>query len=217
MRPSSRTRSHATGRVRSRRGEGERLRDEILTATQRLLMETGSQESVSIRAVAQAVGVTPPAIYRHFADKDMLLLAACKTKFDELSEALLAEDPALVPLPDRMAHLGRAYIQFAIEHPESYRIMFMSRYELSAQEYAEEMMSDSCLRILLDTVTDLIDNGLVRPDLAAKGPLHVGALFWATVHGLASLFIAKPGLPWPDRQALVDDLIDLSVGAIQIP
>ena len=58
-------------------------------------------------------------------------------------------------------------------------------------------MGDPCFRMLLDTVSELIDAGLVRPELAEKGPLHVGGLFWASIHGLASLFIAKPGLPWP--------------------
>jgi len=47
-------------RHRARRGEGARLREEILAAGTRLLLETGDEEAVSIRAIAQAVGVTPP-------------------------------------------------------------------------------------------------------------------------------------------------------------
>jgi AcrR family transcriptional regulator len=55
-------------RRRARRGEGEKLREEILEAAERLLLQTGSEEMVQVRAVAEAVGVTPPSIYLHFAD-----------------------------------------------------------------------------------------------------------------------------------------------------
>ncbi len=195
-------------RARSRRGEGERLREEILVATEGLLMATGSEDAVSIRAVADAVGVTPPSIYRHFADKDMLLLEVCRhsfTRFDAaLAEALGEEaDPR-----QAMLTLGRAYIGYAVDNPEHYRLLFMARYELSAQEYAEEMVTEGhAFHLLLRVTQQLIDTGTLLPQVAERGALHVGILFWATVHGLASLFISKPGLPWPDRDVLVDDLL----------
>src|SRR5690554_5697959 len=77
-----------TPRPRARRGEGDRLRTEILEAAEGLLMETASEDAVSIRAVAQAVGVSPPSIYRHFADKDMLLLEVCRHSFNRFAEAM---------------------------------------------------------------------------------------------------------------------------------
>ncbi|WCO67730.1 TetR/AcrR family transcriptional regulator [Iamia majanohamensis] len=196
-----------SARTRARRGEGDRLRDEILAAASDLLVETASEDAVSIRAVAQRVGVTPPSIYRHFADKDRLLLEVCHRSFDRFAAALdaSATDEDVVA---RMASLGRAYVHYAIDHPEHYRIMFMARYDLSAQEYAEEMVSDeTSFGLLLRTTEELIATGRVRPDLAERGPLHLGILFWSTVHGLASLLVAKPGLPWPDRDLLVTDLV----------
>ncbi|MCA1708231.1 MAG: TetR/AcrR family transcriptional regulator, partial [Actinobacteria bacterium] len=62
------------GRSRARRGEGDKLREDIIEAAERLLVETGDQASVSIRAIARSAGVTPPSIYLHFADKEGLLL-----------------------------------------------------------------------------------------------------------------------------------------------
>jgi AcrR family transcriptional regulator len=55
-------------RTRSARGSGTDLRAEIIAATRRLMSETGHADAVTIRAVARAVGVTAPSIYRHFAD-----------------------------------------------------------------------------------------------------------------------------------------------------
>src|SRR3989442_1618984 len=59
-------------RTRYRRGEGARLREDILEAASRLFFEQGGAEGVTIRAVAAATRVSPPAVYLHFADKDEL-------------------------------------------------------------------------------------------------------------------------------------------------
>jgi AcrR family transcriptional regulator len=201
-------RSAPTVRPRSRRGEGERLREEILLAAEALLVETASEDAVSIRAVAQAVGVTPPSIYRHFADKDMLLLEVCRHSFTHFSTALEEALGDTGSAEELMVQLGHAYVRYAREFPEHYRIMFMARFELSAQAYAEEMVADgSSFALLLRIAQELIDSGRVRPEIAERGPLHVGILFWSAVHGLASLMVAKPGLPWPDPAALEDDLL----------
>src|SRR5438132_12628348 len=71
-------------RHRAPRGQGELLREEILEATERLLVGSGGDEAaVSIRGVADAVGVTPPSIYLHFADKNELIFAVCEKHFAE--------------------------------------------------------------------------------------------------------------------------------------
>src|SRR5262245_26455064 len=76
------------GRHRARRGEGDRLRGEILAAAEALLVETANESAVSIRAIADRVGVTPPSIYRHFADKDALLQEVCREVFLRLDDTL---------------------------------------------------------------------------------------------------------------------------------
>lgn len=210
-----RTRAGTPARARARRGEGGQLRHDILEAAEGLLLETGSEDAVSIRAVADAVGVTAPSIYRHFADKDMLLLEVCRHSFQRFDTALagaLADD---ADPPTVMHALGRAYIRYAMDNPEHYRLLFMARYELSAQQYAEEMVTEGhSFNLLLRVAQELIDTGTLRPEVAARGPLHVGLLFWSAVHGLASLLVAKPGLPWPDRDTLVDDLLAMAMAGL---
>ncbi len=207
-----------TVRPRSRRGEGERLREEILAAAEALLVETASEDAVSIRAVAQAVGVSPPSIYRHFADKDMLLLEVCRHSFTHFSAALEDAFAGDGSVEQQMVDLGHAYIRYAREFPEHYRIMFMARFELSAQAYAEEMVSDgSSFALLLQISQRLIDSDRVRPEIAERGALHVGILFWSAVHGLASLLVAKPGLPWPDKAAIEDDLVTGILRGLLLP
>ena len=85
----------STGKTRphrARRGEGDRLRDEILDATEALILESGNADAVSIRQVAQAVDRTPPSIYLHFSTKDELMQAVCQRRFDADDRALPQRD-----------------------------------------------------------------------------------------------------------------------------
>ena len=112
-------------RARARRGEGPRLREEILAAATRLLVETGDEEAVSIRAVAEAVGVTPPSIYLHFADKTELIFAVCEEQFRQLdAEMAAAEAGAADPL-EALRRRGQAYVRFGLRNAEAYRVLFM--------------------------------------------------------------------------------------------
>src|SRR6266571_1260433 len=100
----------AARRRRAPRGQGERLGEEILAAAERLLVETGDEEAVSIRAVADAVGVTPPSIYLHFADKNELMFAVCERQFERLDRemeaaAAMSDDPL-----ESLRLRGKAYV-----------------------------------------------------------------------------------------------------------
>ena len=101
-------------RSQAPRGSGDLLRDEILDAATDLLLETGHARSVSIRSVAQRVGVTPPSIYLHFADKDALLDAVCARYFEKLDlEMQRAAEEHTSPV-DVLRAQGQAYVRFAI-------------------------------------------------------------------------------------------------------
>jgi AcrR family transcriptional regulator len=192
-------------RPRARRGEGAALRDEILDATERLLLETGSAEAVSIRAVADRVGVTPPSIYRHFTDKADLIFEVCARHFAALDELLAnavegVEDPV-----DRLRAMGLAYMRFGLANPEPYRILFMTPADATPEEYKVVVLRDNAA---FDQVRrcaqDCIDAGRFRPGFTDAYRLAIG--FWARVHGLTSLLITKPEFPWPaDREAFVDE------------
>lgn len=196
-------------RARSRRGEGERLREEILAAAERLLVETGWEEAVSIRAVAAAVGVTPPSIYRHFADKNTLLFEVCAQQMARLGEHLRAamaevDDPVLA-----LGVMGEAYVRFGVEHPEHYRIMFMGRSDLTPEQYADELLVEtSPFAMLVAMVQRAVDAGATRHGDAFRVALEL----CSAVHALTSLLDAKTNLPWPDVDELVHDLLDVVVG-----
>ncbi|MDQ4064774.1 MAG: TetR/AcrR family transcriptional regulator, partial [Actinomycetota bacterium] len=130
-------------RTRAKRGEGEKLRNEILEAAERLLIEHGSKDAVSIRAVADACNVTPPAIYMHFADKEQLFLEVCNLRFRELDAELekagaLSDDPL-----ESLRLRGAAYVRFGLDHPEAYRTLMMTLHEGSIEEPTMEAGRDA--------------------------------------------------------------------------
>src|SRR5436305_12742750 len=104
-------------RARAPRGSGDRLRDEILDAATELLLETGHAKAVSIRSVALRVGVTPPSIYLHFADKDALLDAVCARYFERLDEVMQQVAADETSNLDRPRAQGLAYVRFATQNP----------------------------------------------------------------------------------------------------
>lgn len=191
-------------RARARRGDGERLRAEILAATERLLIQTGDQEAVSIRAIADAVGVTPPSIYLHFADKTELLAAVCELRFAELDrcmeEAAASVDDPLEALWAR----GRAYVSFGVDNPEHYRILFMTRPAARAVAgELDRLPGLTAFGHLVEEVARCMEGGA----LTIADPFLVATGLWTGVHGITSLLIARPDFPWPDVDALLDHLL----------
>ena len=201
------SRTTSPRRSRARRGQGERLRDEILDAAERLLIETGNRDAVSIRAVAEAVGVTPPSIYLHFADKTDLLFAVCEKHFEvldkQLEEAAAATDDPLESLRLR----GQAYVQFGLEHPEHYRILFMGKPEETPDSFGDDRLRQSAsFDHLVEGVQRCLDAGLLTGEA-----LFIALGLWAVVHGITSLVIAKPDFPWPPVEQLVDHVVNVQL------
>jgi AcrR family transcriptional regulator len=203
-------------RPRLRKGEGRQLRDEILDAAEQLLLETGSAQAVSIRAVADRVGVTPPSIYRHFEDKTALIFDVCARHFTALEDFIRARCEGIDDPVDRLAALGRAYIDFGVANPEPYRIMFMTRPDIVPSAYHGEALAESAaFGLLLGCVQAAIDAGRLRPDVHDAYRASIG--LWARVHGLTSLYVSKPDMAWPDDPAFFDDYADTCLRGIVSP
>lgn len=193
-----------TRRTRARRGQGERLREEILEAAERLLLETGDADAVSIRAVATAVGVTPPSIYLHFADKTELIFAVCQTQWRLFDDALRAATEDIADPVERLYACGRAYIRFGLEHPAQYRILFMGKpQETPAGVDMAQVLLDSGFARLAGYVGDALEAGRLVGD-----PAVIVFQSWSATHGITSLLLSHPDMPWPDRDALIEQILD---------
>lgn len=202
-----------TPRARAKRGEGDRLRDEIVDAAEAILLDTGSTDKVSTRAVAARVGCTSPSIYLHFPDRAQLLFAVCERQFEKLADRLDAVASRHPDPEGRLRAVGLEYCRFALENPQQYRTMMMDViagvvYERSFDEMRAELGFD----LVVDTVVDGIDQGL----FADVDPLIAAFAFWCAAHGLVSLMIAKPKIEWPDDDSLLELTLGLTIDGIRV-
>jgi AcrR family transcriptional regulator len=192
-------------RRRAPRGSGEQLRDEVLDATTDLLLETGHAKDVSIRSVAQRVGVTPPSIYLHFTDKDALLDAVCARYFEKLDEEM---QRAAMDQPSSIEALraqGLAYVRFATKTPELYRIATMGEGRPGSD--VDIMLNASAFVHMRNTVEMLMAEGIL-----AKGDSTAIALkLWTIAHGVAAMLISRPYLPWGDAEEFADGVLRAGV------
>lgn len=188
-------------RRRAQRGSGEQLRAEIVRAARELLAQTGNANEVSIRSVADAVGVTSPSIYLHFADKDELLNAVVMDVFGELDAAMVAAAAGLTAPLERLRAFGLAYIRFALDHPEHYRLATMD--PCPRPPGVDEVLASSAFAHFTETVHACMQAGI----FAEGDPLPITLDLWAAVHGIAALMIAKPYLPWGEVDEVADRVL----------
>lgn len=185
-------------RARNPRGEGDRLRADLLDAAADLIAEHRSVDRVSLRAIAAAAGVSPMAVYNHFDDKSDLMEAAvdhCWDEFrDRLAEAYLSTDDPY----QRMRVAGGAYVRFALEQPGKYRVMFSDAADLPPRP---EPVGMSAFDQLVEVVSAILD---ARGD--DRDPVFVAVQVHTWVHGIVDLVGCHPDGPWPPVDDLLDDL-----------
>lgn len=191
--------SETTARTRNRRGEGGRLREEIVAAAVALLDETGDESAITLRSVARRAGIAAPSIYRHFPDQPAIMLAVVRQAFAELEAQLRAALDAAGDDPgERLFACGHAYLRFAQDHPERYRSMFggvwmPALHDTSVTKDDVATLGDACIQLITETLSDCVTSGR-----ATTTDLHADAVaLWLGLHGLAHQRAVTVAFPWP--------------------
>ncbi len=162
----------------------------------------------SLERVAKSVGVTPAALYRHFANRDALLRETMWRTF--LAFVLEVDAAALqTDAPDPLRAIGLAYARFGVQNPGWFRLQFsregakLSERQASARpQYADVMQRE--LAALFDD------------DDAQVGRWHVA--MWAFVHGITAMAVERmvPTLTTDaDRLALADEQLATFLGGLR--
>ena len=153
---------------------------------------------MSIRSVAQRVGVTSPSIYLHFQDKDALLDAVCARYFEALDavmQQMVRDQPTTM---DRLRAQGLAYIRFARQNPELYRIATMGEGRPGSD--IEKTLNTSAFVHLRSTVETLMAEAVYPPGDATAVALEL----WTVAHGIAAFVVSRPYLPFGDVEDFAD-------------
>lgn len=175
------------------------LREALLTAAAAELEATG-HESLSLRALAHATGVSAGAPYRHFADRDSLLMALVETGFDQLLVAYRqARDGGVAPA-SRLEQACRAYIAFAVRSPQLFRLMFMSPLSEGMSRWVDHPSRVS-FQLFESLVGDLIEQDQPRDRRMAAVDI------WSAIHGVAVLRIHHLNGSWIELGIADDEMI----------
>jgi AcrR family transcriptional regulator len=193
-----------------REREREEIRTRILDAARELFVSEGV-DAVTMRRIADRIEYSPTAIYFHFRDKDALLAELCDCDFRAFAHGfnVIAQIPD--PL-ERLRAAGRAYVDFGLNHPSHYRLMFMTpKTTEPASTIAKGNPEEDAYAFLKGIVAELMAKGHFRDDLSDVD--LAAQVIWSGVHGLVSLEIAKCKDEWVDwrpveaRAAIVIDMI----------
>lgn len=161
------------------------LTQEITNIAIERIRKQGVQQ-VSLRQLASDCGVSPTAVYRHFQNKEHLLAHIARLGFESLHDKLLQSTNTTSPIHEQV--LGRAitYIEFAIENPCYFDLMFGS-YVTDREEHPElEKVMLSTFRLLEETTSASIEHNIHQGD-----PELISYHSWALIHGLALLLTSK--------------------------
>lgn len=198
-----------TPRQRNRKGHGRQLRADLVAAALEIVAESGDAAPLSIREVARRAGVTPPAVYLHFANKTELVHAVLERQFAALVEIVEA---AIAKTSEPVSALRagcQAYLRFARENQSAYRMLFSAVTEQPAgSETLASMPGAAAFEQLVTGVRHCQEAGYS----AGTAPETTATLVWVGLHGLATLPSARPDFPWPALEPLLDDLLERVVG-----
>lgn len=186
-----------TKRTRNPRGEGARLRQDIVQAAAELLDAGRSAASVSLRSVANRIGISTPSIYPHFASREAILHAVVQEAFAELKKEIQAvlDKTGAEPIT-RLRALCAAYLDFARTRPQRYRILFGGFWHAGDLPITagEEMVGQDVFEMLVEALEECVE----ASQSASLDPAGDAAVLWAGLHGLAGLRAAAPQFAWPE-------------------
>ena len=171
----------------------ERLdtRQSILATARELFLLKGF-EATTIRNIAEKIEYSPSTIYQHFKDKNEIFYTIHSEAFAELVRYLNASEMHKNPM-DQLISLGQIYVQFALENPELYDLMFIMEAPIDFLNYLEDANwteGKMAFDYLKSVIANCIQQGLIKEtDLES-----LSYLIWSTVHGLVTISIRKRGL-----------------------
>jgi len=196
--------SNPRRRKRNPRGQGSRLREEIIQATSVLLERTANEESVTLRAIAREIGIASPSINSHFADRMEILDAVIAREVTALYEMLAAAVASRTDPVDRFLAAVRAYYHYGVTRPSRYRLLLGRRFLPDWNE--DRQMTDSlqvtgaAFQMVVSLIQDCIDARRSSNADASTTAVSV----WAVLHGVLALPNSITTFPWPDMEQVLE-------------
>ncbi len=168
--------------------EKQELRQLFLDTAAELFLEQG-HERFSLRQVAERAGYSPATIYHYFENKDDLLSHVIDEGYQLFKKQFIAASTSTTDPIARLIALGRAYIDFGLQHPIYYQVIFMRRSDfLMRPRSGEQQPRAVTFQVVQQAIQEAMEAGLIQQGDAET----FGDAFWAWMHGLVALSISMP-------------------------
>ena len=185
--------------VQERKQRERAERERLIVATARQLAEQQGWDAVTTRRLAERIEYSQPVLYSHFRGKREIIGAVALEGASEMAAAMRSATAAASTQRERVAALARAYLDFADGNPAVYDALFQLDGGLAyAQEDTPEPLKDA-FAALMETLGEVAGDG-VGPELFTE-------VFWASLHGLATLTRSRRLLP-EDAEKRLELLVD---------
>ena len=185
------------------------VREDLIEAAERLLQEEGLA-ALSVRRVAREVGVVPSAVYNHFENREALLTAVAADGYQRLEQLGNKMERSLTAPEQTLRDLARAYLRFAAENPNLYRLMFSAEVVAYRNNPEFERASDSSFGRLTNW---WYGQGYFDPKKSAvEYPYALGV--WSIMHGAAMQMIDGLVAVDTNKNAAINKLADTIMGVL---
>lgn len=202
--------SSSKSTLNSKRYHHGDLRSALVKAARELLYETDSNK-LSLRAVARHADVSHAAAYHHFENKTSLIAAIATEAFNELN---LKRDEIFHQKKssnlDRFRKMGIAYVEFALENPQEFRLMFLPEFRREDVLTDVEQAGRQGHVQMIELVKALQEEG----SIIEGNPESIVISIWSMFHGLATLMLDGPLYRNARTQKGIDTLIESAVNHI---
>lgn len=161
------------------------LRQSLITITMEQAEEKGISD-LSLRTIAKQAGVSAPALYRHFADKEALLAAVAEQGFEELHDWLTFAAPAEMPCHQRLKRFFGAYLEFMAAYPVYFQLMFAPDLKDRSRYPSLLRAHEKSMSLLIHLIVSGREQGVFSRELAAEAQV---LSCWSALHGYTGLYI----------------------------
>lgn len=192
-----------------RRRETEALRERVLETAEEIIAAEGARQ-VTMRRIASAVDYAPTVLYRLFANKDDLMDHLIVRGYDGVrrryEEVLSGSN--LEPL-ETLAAVLDAYCGYALDHPNHYQMWFATG-KIRREKGQLTMRHGRLEFVVFQVWLDCIEACRVAGLFPGRGQYQVFQVLWSRVHGVISLRLQHPDLPWPTAKKHLAEVLDLT-------
>lgn len=188
------------------------LKEKILQSSRNRFISEGYR-NLSLRKIAADIGVSATSIYLHFESKDHLIHTLMEQSIEKLKRALSEEAKHVRDPVKRLEVLARTYVNFALQNPQEYQIIYLDDTE-EMSRYPKEKFRQA--RKGYEVLTETIEEGVAAGLMEEEHPRLAAYIFWAQLHGILSVVLSKRLDNRIDREVFIEQAIQHTLDGLHV-